>query len=428
MRHRHPRLLSALAAVGLGLSLWLLYLAAAPESVDLPPDRLSTSIAADPDQLGTTLAAHLNAPRVAGNRVDLLVNGDEIFPAMRASIRSARQSVNLLTYVYWRGPVAEAFARDLAAAARRGVRVRVLLDAFGARRIDPSWVAAMRRAGCEVAWFAPLRWDNLHRYNRRTHRKVLVVDGRVGYTGGVGIAQEWTGDAQDPDHWRDNHFRVEGPVVHHLQGSFAQNWRRATGEVLAGDAMFPPLAARGGADVVPISAMANESYQGIPLAYWILFRSARRELRVATPYYVPDPDLELGLLHAARRGVRVTLLLPGPHHDSMLVRHASRAYYRDLLEAGVRIHEYQPTLMHTKLVLVDDQWAFVGSPNMDSRSLELNDEIALAVSDAALVRDLAASFAADLRASRQVMLAELARASMAARLRSHAARLLREQL
>lgn len=422
------RLVPALAAIGVALLISLLYVIAAPESIDLPPDRFSVPTAVPPDQLGTTLAAHLGAPLVAGNRVDLLLNGDEIFPAMLDAIRGAEGSVNLLTYVYWRGDVAETFARELAAASRRGVRVRVLLDAFGSRKIDPEWVAAMRRAGCEVAWFAPFKWNSLHRYNRRTHRKVLVVDGRVGFTGGVGIAEEWAGNAQDPGHWRDDHFRVEGPVVRDLQGSFAQNWRRATGVVLSGVALFPPLSPRGSADAVPISASASDDFHGIPLTYWVLFRSARTQLRVATPYYVPDPDLELGLLHAARRGVQVTLLVPGPYQDSKLVRYAAQSYYRELLEAGVRIHEYQRTYMHTKLVMVDDTWALIGSPNMDSRSFELNDEFALAVSDTTLMKDLAASYSADLAASRQATLDEVEARSGLAHLRNRAARMLREQL
>lgn len=425
---RRPPLVAILGAIGLASLMWFLYVLAASESVDLPPDRLLTPIAFNPDQLGVTLSANLVAPLSSGNRVELLVNGDEIFPAMLASIRGARESVNLLTYVYWRGDIAETFATELAAAARRGVRVRLLLDAYGARKIDPALVQAMQRAGCEVAWFSPLQWNNLHRYNRRTHRKVLVVDGRVGFTGGVGIAQQWTGDAEDASHWRDDHFRVEGPSVRYLQGSFADNWRSATGVVLSGDRVFPPLSTRGNADVVVVSAPANERFQGIPLTYWILFRSARRTLRIATPYYVPDPDLELGVLDAARRGVKVTLLVPGPHQDSALVRHAARSYYRELLNAGVTIYEYQPTLMHTKLVMLDDQWALIGSPNMDSRSLELNDEIALAVSDTELMRELAASYANDLASSRRVTLAEVQQQSALTTLAARAARLLREHL
>ncbi|MFP7721773.1 phospholipase D-like domain-containing protein [Lysobacter sp. A3-1-A15] len=422
------RLVGALAAIGLLTLLYILYVLAAPEPVDLPPDRLSIPTGAGHEQLGVTLAPNLGAPRLEGNRVDELVNGDEIFPAMLAAIREARTSVNLLTYVYWKGAIAEQFADELSAAARRGVEVRVLLDAYGARKIDPVWVERMRAAGCHVEWFHPLRWSTLRRFNNRTHRKVMVVDGRVGFTGGVGIAQQWTGNAQDPDHWRDDHFRVEGPAVRYMQGSFADNWRRASGEVLAGHKMFPDLPPVGEAAVVPVDSAANERFSGIPLTYWLMFHSARQRILLATPYYVPDPDLELGLLEAARRGVQVTLLVPGPHQDSAIVRYASRTYYRGLLEAGVQIHEYQPTLMHTKVVVIDDAWSLVGSPNFDSRSLELNFEFALAVHDRSLARALSDSFADDLSVSRQVTLDEVEDWSVFARARNHLALRLREQL
>lgn len=430
--HSHSRLrkrlVSALAVLGALTLLWGLYAFIAPEPVDLPPERLSTGVDAEMPQAGITLAAHLNAPKLSGNQVTLLVNGDEIFPAMLDSIRQARTSINLLTYVYWQGDIAEAFADELSAAARRGVRVRLLLDAFGARKIEPEWVERMEAAGCEVVWFHPLNWNTLRRYNNRTHRKVMVVDGRIGFTGGVGIADEWTGDAQDPDHWRDDHFRVEGPVVRYLQGSFAENWRQASGEVLAGEAMFPELPAVGEADVVPINAAADEHFSGIPFTYWLLFRSARERIRIATPYYVPDPDLELGLLTAARRGVQVTLLIPGDNQDSIIVRYASRTYYRELLEAGVRIYEYQPTLMHTKLAIVDDTWALVGSPNFDSRSFELNYEIALAVYDRPFVQELTVSYAEDLQHARPITLEEVDSWSPVDRTLNYLALLLREQL
>ena len=422
------RLLVALAAFGVLTLVYALYVLVAPEPVDRPPERLSIATGAGARQLGATLPPHLGAPRLEGNRVDPLINGDEIFPAMLGAIREARTSVNLLTYVYWEGEIAERFADELSAAARRGVEVRVLLDAYGGRKIHAGWVERMRAAGCRLEWFHPLGWNTLRRFNNRTHRKVMVVDGRVGFTGGVGIAEEWTGDAQDPDHWRDDHFRVEGPAVGYMQGSFADNWRRASGEVLAGRAMFPDLPPAGDAAVVPVNSAANERFSGIPLTYWLLFHSARRRILVATPYYVPDPDLELGLLEAARRGVHVTLLVPGPHQDSAIVRYASRTYYRGLLEAGVQVHEYQPTLMHTKVIVVDETWSLVGSPNFDSRSLELNYEFALAVHDRSLALALWESFAEDLAVSRQVTLEDVEDWSVFARVRNHLARRLREQL
>jgi cardiolipin synthase len=405
-----------------------LYVLAAPEPVDLPPVRMTVADGLPASAALTALGANLGAPKLEGNRVDLLVNGDVIFPAMLNSIRSARESVNFLTYVYWRGEIAESFARELAAAARRGIVVRVLLDAFGARSIDEKWLALMREAGCHVAWFRPLRWNTLLRLQHRTHRKVLVVDGEVGFTGGVGIGSEWTGDAEDPAHWRDDHFRITGAAVRYLQGSFAENWRRAAGVVLAGEASFPVTVAAGSAEIVPVNAVANERFSGIPFTYWLLIRSARERIVVETPYYVPDPSLQLGLLDAARRGVDVTLVLPGEYNDSTLVRYASRTYYRDLLQAGVQILEYRPTFLHAKVVIIDEALSLIGSPNFDSRSMELNDELALAVHDPALVEALDISISEDVAASDETTLAEVEQWSLLARIRNHAFRLLREQL
>lgn len=417
--------LAMLGALGLA---WTLYSWLAPEAIDIPPERLSIARPEQLSNVAVTLAANLDAPLLSGNRATLLVNGTQIFPAMLSSIREAQESVNLLSYVYWEGDIAIAFANELSAAARRGVEVRVLLDAYGARRMRPELVEQMKQAGCQFALFRPFRWHNLRRYNNRTHRKVLVVDGRTGFTGGVGIASEWTGDAQDPDHWRDDHFRLEGPVVRYLQGSFAENWRQASGVVLAGDTMFPALAPVGNARVVPVRGAPGGSSSDIAIAYWLLFHTAREEVRIATPYFVPDPDLELGIAEAARRGVRVTLLVPGQHHDSALVRYASQTYYRRLLQAGVRIFEYQPTMMHTKTATVDGQWAVIGSSNFDSRSFELNYEIALAVYDDSLVDALKVSYAQDLAQSREITLEDVEQWSLFARTRNHLALLLREQL
>ncbi|HEY4555315.1 MAG TPA: phospholipase D-like domain-containing protein, partial [Lysobacter sp.] len=424
----HRVFISLLILLGAFTMFWGLYKIAVSEPIDVPPRQLSIPKGMSAQDAAVALAANLNAPLLDGNRVTLLENGVEIFPAMLDSIRGARESVSLLTYVYWQGEIAETFAKELAAAARRGVKVRVLIDAFGGQQMDSAWIEMMRTAGCEVAWFRPLRWNMLDRFNNRTHRKALIVDGRVAYTGGVGIAQQWTGDAQDADHWRDDHFRLEGPVVRYIQGSFAENWHEASGVVLAGRELFPELPHVGGSSMVPISTMPGDHFGGIPFTYWLMFRTAQREVLIATPYYVPDPDLEVGLVEAARRGVKVTLLIPGPHQESRVVRYASYTYYRELLEAGVRIFEYQPTVMHTKLVIVDGAWALIGSPNFDSRSIELNYEIAVAVYDEAFAQRLTASFTHDLTRSREVSLDEVKRWSAFARLRNSLASLLREQL
>ncbi len=421
-------MVNALAILGALSLAWVIYSWVASEAIDIPPEQLSTSRMEPVPDVAVTLAANLDAPLLHGNRAQLLVNGTQIFPAMLSSIRGARESINLLSYVFWKGDVSIAFANELSAAAKRGVEVRVLLDAYGARKMKLELMEQMKQAGCKFAWYRPLRWHNLRRYNNRTHRKVLVVDGRTGFTGGVGIASEWTGNAQDPAHWRDDHFLLEGPVVRYLQGSFAENWRQATGVVLAGESMFPVLTHVGDARMVPLSAAPGGSISDIAFVYWLLFHAATQEVRIATPYFVPDPDLELGIADAARRGVKITLLVPGQHQDSAIVRYASRTYYRRLLEAGVRIFEYQPTMMHTKTVTVDNQWAVIGSSNFDSRSFELNYEIAIAAYDTSLVEALKVSYAEDLQAAREITLEEVNEWSLFARARNHLALLLREQL
>jgi cardiolipin synthase A/B len=424
---RLPRLMiGALATVGaLAIVMWI-YGMVAPDFVDVAPDRLSSG---DGDHgPAEALAAHLDVPLLDGNRVELLVNGVQIFPAMLAAIDAADQSINLLSYIYWEGDIAREVANALSAAARRGVKVRVVLDAVGANRLDTGLVDQMREAGAEVAWFNPVRWYSLGRFNHRTHRKVMVVDGRLGFTGGVGIASEWTGNAEDADHWRDDHFRFEGPVVRYLQGAFAENWRQATGEVLSGARVFPEIEPAGGARMAVINSGPAGATSEIGLTYWLMFHGARERIYAATPYFVPDPDLEIGLHDAARRGIDVRLLVPNDHQDSRLVRYASQTWYADLLRAGVRIYEYQPTLMHVKSVSVDREWAIVGSANFDNRSFIINFEISVAVFDAGFVKELGDSFEQDLRHAREITLGDVEGWSLLARARNRLARTLREQL
>ncbi|MEO8747818.1 MAG: phospholipase D-like domain-containing protein [Rhodanobacter sp.] len=421
-------LLYVLAAIGVVAVCVILYYWLVPNQSEIAPRGLPVDTRLDAEESARALSANLNAPLLEGNAIDVLLNGDEIFPAMLDAIRQARDSVHLLTYVYWTGDIARRFADELSAAARRGVRVRLLVDAVGGHQMAPSMVEEVVKAGCTFAWFRPLRWYDLGRFNNRTHRKVMVIDGRLGFTGGVGTAEVWTGHAQDPEHWRDDHFRIRGPVVRYLQGSFAVNWRQATGEVLAGASLFPDLHAAGGMRIVAIDAAPSARIATIGFTYWLFFHSAREEIRVTTPFYAPDPRLHLGLTSAARRGVKVTLLLPGPHFDSVLVSLASKTYYRDLLEGGVAIHEYQPTMIHTKTVTVDGTIALIGSPNFDTRSFDLNYEEALVVYDSSLAQELNGAFDDDLTKSHRVTLEEVERWSLLERARHRSARMLRAQL
>ncbi|MEO6799680.1 MAG: phospholipase D-like domain-containing protein [Rhodanobacter sp.] len=420
--------LVVLAAIGAFALCSLLYNWLVPDQSEIAPRDLSTDAPLDAEQSARALSANLNAPLLDGNAIDVLLNGDEIFPAMLEAMRQAQHSIHLLTYIYWQGTIARQFADELAAAARRGVRVRLLVDAVGGAKMAGDMVDDLHDAGCTFAWYRPLRWYNLGRFNNRTHRKVMVVDGRIGFTGGVGIAEVWTGHAQDPEHWRDDHFRIRGPAVRYLQGSFAVNWRQATGEVLVGASMFPDLPGVGTTRIVAIDAAPSVRISTIGFTYWLFFHAACKEIRVTTPYYVPDPLLHLGLAAAARRGLAVTLLLPGPHIDTQLVSRASKTYYRKLLQAGVTIHEYQPSMIHTKTVTVDGAYALIGSPNFDTRSFGLNYEEALVVYDSALTQALNRSFDDDLGNARQVTLDEVESWSPWMRAGNRLARMLRAQL
>ena len=419
-------MMGALATVGGLTILTRIYGMVAPDFADVAPNRLSNG---EGDHgPAEALAAHLDVPLLDGNRVELLVNGVQIFPAMLAAIDAADQSINLLSYIYWEGDIAREFAAALSAAARRGVRVRVVLDAVGANRMGPGLVDQMREAGAEVVWFNPVRWYRLGRSNHRTHRKVMVVDGRLGFTGGVGVAREWTGDAEDAAHWRDNHFRFEGPMVRYLQGAFVENWRQATGEVLSGEQVFPEIASAGDTQMAVINSGPVGATSDIGLTYWLMFHGARERIYVATPYFAPDPDLEIGLHDAARRGLDVRLLVPNDYQDSRLVRYASQTWYAELLRAGVRIYEYQPTMMHVKAVSVDQEWAVVGSANFDNRSFIINFEISVAVFDAGFVKELDDTFEEDLRHAREITLGEVEAWSLLIRARNYLTRAFREQL
>ncbi|MDC0716361.1 phospholipase D-like domain-containing protein [Nannocystis bainbridge] len=342
---------------------------------------------------------------VEGNSVVDLQNGDEIFPAMLAAIRGARSTIEFETYIYWSGAIGREFSEALSERARAGVKVCVILDWAGVLKMDDALLDEMRRAGVRVERYRPLRWYNLSRLNNRTHRKLLVVDGQIGFTGGVGIADLWTGHAQDPEHWRDMHFRVEGPVVSQIQAAFNDNWIKTTGEVLNGEPYFPaPTRAGSMAAHLFISSPAGGS-ESMHLMYLMAIAAAARSIDLAASYFVPDALIDQELLAARRRGVRVRILLPGVHTDSEAVRLASKAGWGPLLEAGVEIHEYAPTMLHTKLLIVDGEMVSVGSTNFDIRSFRLNDEASLNVYDAGFAARMTAQFEADLQRARACTLA-----------------------
>ncbi len=334
---------------------------------------------------------------VPGNVVTDLENGVEIFPAMLSAIRGAQKTITLETYIYWSGNVGQHFADALSERARNGVKVKVMVDWAGSIKMEDSLLQSMKDAGVEIHQYRPLKWFNLGRLNNRTHRKLLVVDGRIGFTGGVGIADIWEGEAQDPDHWRDLHFRVEGPVVAQFQSAFNDNWIKTTGVVLNGEDYFPPLQPAGPMDAHMFVASPAGGSESMHLMYLLSIAAAERSIDLQAAYFVPDDLIIKALLAARHRGVRVRVVLPGKHIDSETVRLASKAHWGELLLGGVEIHEYQPTMMHNKLLIVDGLMVSVGSTNFDVRSFRLNDEASLNVYDADFAARMTEVFEADLK-------------------------------
>ena len=333
---------------------------------------------------------------VPGNVVTDLENGVEIFPAMLAAIRGAQETITLETYIYWSGNIGQQFADALSERARNGVAVKVMVDWAGSIKMEDSLLQSMKDAGVEIHQYRPLKWYNLGRLNNRTHRKLLVVDGRIGFTGGVGIADIWEGEAQDPDHWRDLHFRVEGPVVAQFQSAFNDNWIKTTGVVLNGEDYFPPLQPAGSMDAHMFVASPAGGSESMHLMYLLAIAAAERSIDLQAAYFVPDDLIIKALLAARHRGVRVRVVLPGKHIDSETVRLASKAHWGELLLGGVEIHEYQPTMMHNKLLLVDGLMVSVGAAKLDVRSFRLNDEASLNVYDADFAARMTEVFEADL--------------------------------
>ena len=343
------------------------------------------------------------APISDGNDAELLINGDRIFPNFLRTIEEARRTVNLLTYVYWRGDIAHDVAGLLCRKASEGVEVNVLLDWVGTAKMDRELVGNMREAGVSVAKFRPLKPYAIRRLNNRTHRKLLIADGTIGMTGGVGIAEEWTGDAQDPDHWRDTHVRVRGPIVRGLFGAFAENWLEATGEVLVGDGYTPEL--EGDEDGGPMQMVRSSAGVGdtnVEALYYLAIAAARESLDLTAAYFVPRPAFTEALVDAAERGVRVRILVPGKHIDKSFVRVGGRASYDALLDAGIELYEYGPTMLHAKSLVLDGVWSSVGSVNFDNRSFQLHDEATLCVQSRVFAGELTEQFELDLGASERV--------------------------
>ena len=341
-----------------------------------------------------------------GNRHTVLKNGDEIFPAMLKAIREAQKSITFETYIYWSGDIGREFALALSERSRKGVKVHVLLDWVGSAKVEQSLVDEMAAAGVQVRKFHPPHWSHLGRMNNRTHRKLLVTDGRLAFTGGVGIAPKWTGQAQDPDHWRDTHFEVEGPVVAQMQAVFLDNWIKVTGDVLHGPDYFPQLSRAGSGRSQMFSSSPSGGSESMQLMYMMAITAASRSIDLSAAYFIPDDLAVRALTEAMKRGVKLRIIVPGGHTDSETVRSASRARWGPLFLAGAVIAEYQPTMYHCKVMIVDGLLVSVGSTNFDNRSFRLNDEATLNIVDATFAGAQTAIFETDLGHSRAVSFAQ----------------------
>ena len=348
-------------------------------------------------QFKREMATLLGPCIVGGNRIAALQNGDEIFPAMLGAIRAAQRTITFETYIYWSGTIGRQFAEALAQRAQAGVKVHVMLDWVGSAKMEPELVDTLVGAGVEVERFHPLHWYTISKMNNRTHRKLLVVDGRIGFVGGVGIADQWSGKAQDPDHWRDSHFRVEGPVVAQMQAAFLDNWIKTTGRVLHGSAYFPPLERAGGQDMHLFTSSPAGGSSSMRLMYLSAITATQRTIDIQAAYFVPDELMRSELIRARERGVRVRVLLPDKHLDSDTVRLASKRGWGPLLQRGVEIYEYEPTMMHSKMLIFDGEVVSVGSTNFDMRSFERNDEASLNVYDVEFARAMSDVFDRDLQ-------------------------------
>ena len=353
-------------------------------------------------QFERALASLLGPGMTHGNDVTELLNGDQIFPPMLASIRAAKKSITFETYIYWSGDIGKQFAHALAERALAGVQVHVLLDWVGSAKIEDSYLKEMEAAGVEIKKFHKPHWYNLARLNNRTHRKLLVVDGEVGFTGGVGIAPNWTGNGQDPDHWRDSHYLVRGPAVAQMQATFLDNWLKVTGKVLHGDSYFPPLTPVGDQKSQMFSSSPSSGSESMQLMYHLAITAAEHTLDLSAAYFVPDELTRKLLMDALARGVRLRLVTPGEHTDTETVKAASRATWGELLQAGAEIYEYGPTMYHCKVMIVDDLLVSVGSTNFDNRSFRLNDEANLNVLNAEFAKRQTAIFEEDIQRSKRV--------------------------
>jgi cardiolipin synthase A/B len=379
-----------------------------------------------PEFVGTVAGAS-GSPFLDGNTLELLNNGDAFYPRMLAAIEAAEHSITIEAYIYWAGEIGAVFAEALAKRAQAGCRIKILLDAIGSASIGSAILDVLEAGGCQVAWYNPIRWYTLGRFNNRTHRKSLIIDGHIAFTGGAGIADHWRGNARGPDEWRDMQIRLEGPAVVPLQTGFTHNWQQTTGELLSGDAYYPLVDHRGPLAVQTLLSSPETGASNVRTMYYLSIVCARESIYIANPYFVPDPVAIETLIEAKQRGVDVRIMVSGIPNDNWLARHNSVRLFGRLLAAGIEIQEFNRTMLHHKTLVVDGRWVTLGTANFDNRSFAHNEESNVCFLDRALAEQLHASFRDDLKGCQRVTIDRWRRRGGWARAQEIVAAFLQEQ-
>ena len=413
-------------AIGLAITAFFIYLFSPRESA--PTYGLDHEFAILSEEFLSTVVGVTGAPFFPGNRVDVLNNGDAFYPVMLDAIRQAEESITIEAYIYWEGNIGRAFAAALAAKAQAGLPVKILLDAVGSSTIGVEILRLLEAGGCQVEWYHPIRWYSLNRINNRTHRKSLIIDGRVGFTGGAGIADHWLGNAEDEHHWRDIQLRLEGPVVISLQTGFGRNWLETTGELISGSNYYPEPVPAGRLDVQSILSSPETGSSTVRMMYYLSIVCARRYIYIANPYFVPDGVALDILIEARKRGVDVKVMITGIHNDSRLARYNSTRLYGPLLRNGIEIYEYNRTMLHHKYMVCDAIWATAGTTNFDNRAFALNEENNVCIYNRAVAAEFETLFKTDLAACDRVDLAEWERRGAVVKACEFFASFLKEQV
>ena len=386
--------------LGLAFIVWITFVTLFTPRIDY---RVTVPLRPDSDDFVHVIQSACQAAIHPQNKVEIFTNGAQFYPAMRDAIRAAEVSINLEAYIFQPGDAADMIVEAMIERARAGVEVRVVMDALGSSRLTNTAARRLSADGCKVTFYQPMTWYRLHRLNNRTHRELLVIDGKIAFTGGAGIADWWYKPTAGPT-WRDTMARIEGPIVAALQGTFSENWLEGCGEILTGPRHWPRLQGAGNAEAMLVKSSPSDRATVSRVVFQMLIEGAVSTVDISTPYFLPDKAFRKALVRAAQRGVRVRVIVPGRLTDQRWVRLASRRMYRELLAGGVRIYEYRPSMTHVKALMVDGVWALIGTTNVDNRSFEHNDEVNVAFREHALTARLGRDFSADLAASDEITL------------------------